>query len=175
MYVEKETRHLCSYVILNLDETQRHEVPHTGRPEATAGPHAGAPHETGMCSTWPGPCSPLSAPVISAHYEQKISTADWVFHWNWKQWWEILKFLSGEVSQPQAGPAGRGDQAGSGSGKAGAWASQPCWGKNTTKKSQLQFVLTRNSVPSFPQKPHLTGEKPSIQCQGMCMLFGLFL
>lgn len=83
----------------------------------------------------------------------------------------FMKFLSGEVSQPQAGPAGRGDRAGSGSGKAGAWASQHCWGKNTTQKSQPQFVLMRNSVPSFPQKPHLTGEKPSIQCQGMCMLF----
>lgn len=77
MYVE-ETGHLCSYVILNLDETwrrmrcltragQRRWQGRRQTPHAKWG-HAGH-----------GRASALHiqpAPVSSAHYEQKISTAD---------------------------------------------------------------------------------------------------
>lgn len=55
MYVE-ETGHLCSYVILNLDETWRHM-----RCLTRAGPQADAPREMGACRTWPGLCSPHPA------------------------------------------------------------------------------------------------------------------
>lgn len=118
MYVEKETRHLCSYVILNLDETQRDMRCLTQAGQRRWQGRMRMPHmKQGPAGHGRAPalhCLPLlSLHTMSRKSPQLIEffteTSDGRF----------MKFLSGEVSQPQAGPAGRGDRAAQGAARQG--------------------------------------------------------
>lgn len=120
MYVEKETRHLCSYVILNLDETQRDmrcltRAGQRRRPGRMRMPHM----KQGPAGHGRAPalhCLPLlSLHTVSRKSPQLIE----FFTETESSDGRFMKFLSGEVSQPQAGPAGRGDRAAQGAARQG--------------------------------------------------------